>query len=269
MPLSNKVGAWTAMGLAQIIIIGAVIVVGVSVVLAIVRIVSNLLLQIRDSVPLSVLAGLKQEMESGEFERRQQEPKSLSGMDTIYGPQIQADFPELNLEELKKRAERLAYSTLTALDARDTSLLSEPGHLYRSQVAQVLARQDSLKQHDQYRDITLHRIVLSEYRKSQGTCRIGFEMAIGAIFQRVDDEGHLLTGHDGITQFKLTVEALYVQEKELLDAQELKSLAFNCPNCGAPMASLGDRQCPFCGSAVEPLNNKVWTFSGFQSSLDV
>ena len=88
--------------------IGILALVGVLLAFFLIRSLVRLFQEMRNSVPSQLLRELTQDVESGEFMRRAQEPVSLSGMERIYGPMIQRDFPELNLEELKKRAERLA-----------------------------------------------------------------------------------------------------------------------------------------------------------------
>jgi hypothetical protein len=195
-----------------------------------------------------------------------QEPRSLSGMDRIYAPQIQRDFPELNLSELKQRAQQLAVLTLRTIDAADLSLLGSVGELYHTQVAQGLAEQKRLAERERFSEITVHRIVLSRYEKSAGTCRITFQLAIGARYQKVAADGQVLAGQAGISQLKMEIEALYVQDRAQLTSREQAALAFNCPNCGAPVPSLGDRRCLYCGSAIEPVNIRVWTFCRFQIS---
>ena len=33
-----------------------------------------------------------------------------------------------------------------------------------------------------------------------------------------------------------------------------------CPNCGAPIRSLGSKVCEFCGTAVQEVNHYAWSF---------
>lgn len=263
LPINLLVGS----DIVALITVGFVLLVGALLVVALVRLIRTFLQQLKDSAALSLLGALQQDVASGEFARRMQEPKSLSGMYAVYGPQIEKDFPELNLDELKKRAENLAVTTLTAIDAEDFSGLSERSELYGSQVTSYLTGLQSVGEHEHFADVMIHRIVLSDYQKTAGTCRIGFELAAAAVYSRTDASGSLVAGGAGLTQFKCSITALYIQDPSLVDASSLSALGFNCPNCGAPVGTLGDRTCGYCGSAVEPLNSRVWTFSGFGLSI--
>lgn len=247
--------------------IGILALVGVLLAFFLIRSLVRLFQEMRNSVPSQLLRDLTQDVESGEFMRRAQEPVSLSGMERIYGPMIQRDFPELNLEELKKRAERLAYTTMTAIDQENPSLLSESSEIYRTQVKQHLDSLASAGAHERFSDITLHRIVLSNYQKQAGTSRISFQIAVGADYQRVGHDQPIVTDGGGKRQFAFEIEALYVQDVDALAANTPEARAFNCPNCGAPVPRLGDLQCQFCGSAIEPINIKVWTFASYQTGL--
>lgn len=250
------------------IVIGVLVLAGAILVFAVILAIRGHLRRLQSALPAALLGQLQQKLAAGVLNNQGQEPVSLPAMDRVFGPQIQADFPELNLAELKKRAERLAHSTLAAIDAQDTRLLSEPHELYLTQIRQSIEKLKSLEQREQYSDITVHRSVIADYRKDQGTCRIQFQLAIGARYRKIDQSGQMLAGRDEISQFSVGIEALYVQDKDHPGLLYPEALAVNCPNCGAPIASLGDRRCAFCGSAIEPINNKVWTFSRFERSAD-
>ena len=35
----------------------------------------------------------------------------------------------------------------------------------------------------------------------------------------------------------------------------------NCPNCGAPVKTLGEKFCQFCGTAIKEINIRSWKFN--------
>ena len=41
----------------------------------------------------------------------------------------------------------------------------------------------------------------------------------------------------------------------------IKDTDANCPNCGAPLTSLGAKHCEYCGTPIIEYNIKAWTFS--------
>jgi len=247
--------------------IGFVIFVSILLVFALIRVILNFIRQMRSSAAATLLNALQQDIASGDFARRLQQPKSLSGMDAVYGPQVAQDFPELNLDELKMRAERLAYTTLEAIGSENFDNLSEHSELYNSQLTSYLASLQSVGEHELFADIKIHRTVLADYRKDAGTCRLAFEMAIEADYSRLPSGSQLIAGGQGIRQFAGLIEALYIQDLTLSDLQSQDALAFNCPNCGAPVSEIGTRQCSYCNAAIEPLNSRVWTFCDFSFKI--
>jgi hypothetical protein len=247
--------------------IGFVILVSILLVFALIRVVLNFIQQMRSSAAASLLNAFQRDIASGDFARRLQQPKSLSGMDAVYGPQVARDFPELNLDELKIRAERLVFTTLEAIGSENFDNLSERSELYNSQLTSYLAGLQSVGEHEFFAEIKIHRIVLADYRKAAGTCRLAFEMAIEADYSRLDSGGQLVTGGQGVRQFTGLIEALYIQDLKHTDRPSLNALAFNCPNCGAPVTEIGSRQCNYCSAAIEPLNNRVWTFCDFSFKI--
>lgn len=250
-----------------IIAFAFVVLVSLLLVYALIRVIGNFVRQLRDSAAAGLLDAFRQDVESGEFARRLQEPKSLSGMDSIYGPQISRDFPELNIEELKHRAENLVITTLAAISSGDFAVLSEKSELYNHRLTSYLAGLQSVGETESLTQPAVHRIVISDYRKDAGTCRIGFELAVSALYERRDPAGRIIGGGSGRSQLKCQVQALYIQDQARVSQPEMQAMAFNCPNCGAPVGSIGTRQCQYCGSAVEPLNSRVWTFSDFSLSI--
>ncbi len=255
-----------AMTLPPGILIGGIVLLVLIVALVAVRSIRTMMRRLRQSVPAALMQELRKDIESGDLARRLQEPVSLSGMDRIYRPEIQADFPELNLDELSGRARQLATTTLLAIDAENPGLLSESAPLYSAQVRHYIENLQSLGKRERYDGITIHRQVISDYRKDAGTCRIRFQLAVGARISRegADELDRMDVG--GITQFKCELEALYIQDRELARSGAVDALAFSCPNCGAPVPALGEKTCDYCGSAIEPLTIRVWTFSSFSLS---
>ncbi len=41
-------------------------------------------------------------------------------------------------------------------------------------------------------------------------------------------------------------------------------IGVTCPNCGAPITSLGAKRCEYCGTAIEPLNLRVWKINAIR-----
>lgn len=231
------------------------------------RTVRHFLQQVRLLTLTNLPAYLQRSLAAAETVWQDQAPVSLANMERIYGPQIQADFPELNLEELRQRVQQLAYSTLTAIEDGNPARLSEDSEAYTAQLRQYLESLASNDQRERFAPVTIHQTVLSSYQKSGGTCQIGYQLAVGAHYQKTGTDRRFVADGEATSQFKIEIEALYIQDPEQFSASTPDVLAFHCPNCGAPIVTLGERQCAYCGSALEPVNRKVWTFSRFRLVL--
>ena len=59
-------------------------------------------------------------------------------------------------------------------------------------------------------------------------------------------------------QTKYNTELVYIQDEKKIGAGT--AVGTTCPNCGAPITSLGAMKCEYCGLAVTPVNRRVWTF---------
>ena len=58
-------------------------------------------------------------------------------------------------------------------------------------------------------------------------------------------------------QHRFNMELVYIQDITKIRDGET-AIGVSCPHCGAPIAGLGDRVCPYCGGAVEPVTVRVW-----------
>lgn len=92
----------------------------------------------------------------------------------------------------------------------------------------------------------IHQTELRDYRKKSGTCYVILQSAV-----------QFLKGTKKVqTRFNTTMA--YVQDASQMGYENAFSM--NCPNCGAPIVQLGDKQiCEYCGSDVIPVNLRIWS----------
>lgn len=91
----------------------------------------------------------------------------------------------------------------------------------------------------------IHQTELKDYRKNSGTCYVILQSAVE--FFKVSKK----------TQARYNVVMSYVQDASKTGHESAYSI--NCPNCGAPMAQLGNKVCEYCGSNVMEVNTRIWT----------
>ena len=146
------------------------------------------------------------------------EPKTPYGMDNLLVPQIARDFPNMNIEEMKKFAEGKVVKFLQSQKEKTCT------------------------------DINIHKTVTNQYYKNTSTCKLVFQSAVG-FREHVKNEDHL-------KEVRINTEFMYVYDNSKLKNGEAISL--NCPNCGAPIKGLGHKICPYCNTGLIDLATKTW-----------
>ena len=194
-----------------------------------------------NSAEVCLLRELVRSAQAGELQQEDQ-PKSLSGMTSIYLPQILRDFPEFNWEEQQAAVEAKVQLFLEALNVEAAGA------------------------------VRIHRTVISWYQKYGGTASILCETA--AEYWSQAENGHVCGGvyrkqePQKMTQVhkKQTVcaaELLYVYDPGLSGA----AASVICPNCGAPVEKLGAKQCRYCGSVLHVSGIMAWTVQNVRERI--
>ncbi len=166
----------------------------------------------------SITEGLK--MMKQQREALETEPKTPYGMDSLFMPQIARDFPNMNVEEMKKLAEEKLIDYL---------------HSQKDKT---------------YSEINLHKTVINQYSKNSSTCKLVFQTALG-FKEHIKDASHF-------KEVRMNTEFIYIYDNSKLKAGEAISL--NCPNCGAPIKGIGHKTCPYCHTGLIDLATKTWKF---------
>lgn len=187
-------------------------------------------------------------------EMRKETPCSVCGMTRLILPQIAEDFPEFSYSEFKGRAETLLLSYFTAITQKQPERLSERSPALLEQVRQEITHQRADGTPHAYSEVRLHQTELADYRKQDGECRVVFQSAVGYMLRIGDGEAEQ-------KQTRYNVELLYVQDAGAAQEHQLDAaFSMTCPNCGAPIRSLGSKVCEFCGTAVQEVNHYAWSF---------
>lgn len=184
-------------------------------------------------------------------------PRSLQSMEPVYLPRIKKDFPELNIEELKTRGEGILLSQLRSLASQDIDkLVTYADKEIRTDTLTKIQDLRDNRTELVFKDLKIHKSVVSDYKKDQGQVWITLQTGLQGIIYSLR-EGRLETGEDSMLSQKVyRLSYLYVQDPDKVKDKEV--LGLNCPNCGAPIRSLGNKVCDFCGSGISEVNYKVW-----------
>lgn len=172
-------------------------------------------------------------------------PKSLSSTETMSSGRIAADFPELSLEDMKNRA---------AADITDILEAVESGNVSRFEKIQNVAtfideQRDSAGGSINFNDIIIHNTVLNRYLKQNGSAVIRFQTALQYILTKGTNPPHKV-------QDRFELDYSYNLDETKL--QDGVSTFLKCPNCGAPVKTLGVKYCEYCGSEIIAKIQKLW-----------
>lgn len=174
-------------------------------------------------------------------------PKSLFGMENSYLPLIKKDFPDLNINELKSMAENYIIEYLNSLESKkfECKYVSDKMNSFVTSAINDLEN-DTVS----YNSIKVHNTVLSRYEKKDGIATIKFQTSIEYLYKKNNDEYKKI-------QDRFSTEFIYIIDSEQV-IDEANALGLNCPNCGAPVKSLGDKHCSYCGSGIKDIVKKTW-----------
>lgn len=174
-------------------------------------------------------------------------PKSLSSMDSIYLEQVKRDFPDININEIKRLAEAEVLNIFKSIEKKDNSFVK--GKM-RSIVDSKI--EDNRENNISYDNIKFHNTVLSKYENKDGIATI----TIGSSFEYILKTNKKTKK----VQDRAKVEFIYIIDTNKVEANK-KVLGVNCPNCGAPVTSLGNKSCKYCGTSVVDIVKRVWTIN--------
>jgi hypothetical protein len=172
------------------------------------------------------------------------EPKSLSSMDSIYLTQIKKDFPDININEMKREAEKIILDCFNAVEKKDSSGFKDK---IKSFVDDMI--NDYSDKNIKFNKFKFHNTVVSNYHKNGAVATITF----GSSFEYFLD----IDGEDKRTQDRAKVEFIYVIDAKEVSAN-MKSLDLHCPNCNSPITNLGHKKCSYCGTSVVELIKRVF-----------
>ena len=161
----------------------------------------------------------------------QEVPKSLSSMDSIYLEQIKRDFPDININELKRQAEKMILDAYNAVEKNDPARFT--GKI-RSFVESMIS--DYQGKNVSFDNMKVHNTVVASYKKEGG---------IATIYFATSYQYYLNTNGKSVkTQDRAKTEFIYIYDVNEVEADK-KVLGIHCPNCDSPITSLGQKNCNF------------------------
>ena len=204
-------------------------------------------------------------LEKDEYARQ----KDVSGMTTLVEPRILEDFPDFNKELLYAKVEANLTKIFNAIEEKDISKIKNDSDfdMIYSFVEEKIQDLIGISKNVKYDLVKFHRHALKKYAKSNGKATISVSSTLEYYYSE-DGNKKISKVIDGIKkQTRFTTEFVYIYDESTFDPNQM-SYAENCPNCGAPLSSILNRNCKFCGTYVEPINLKVWKMSSYKEDYE-
>lgn len=179
----------------------------------------------------------------------QNTPKTLSGMESIALPNINRDFPDININELKRQAESAITNYLEMVENKE---YIEIKYASESVKSFIKSRINDLSSDDivRYDSIKIHRTIVNKYEKSNGIATIYFQTGLEYMYKKNDDSMRKI-------QDRFETEFIYIIDEEAVGTK-VKAIGLNCPNCGAPIKNIGNKTCEYCGTGVVDIVKRTW-----------
>ena len=209
---------------------------GIALVVVLVLAIAYALIRrkLRQSVLFSLIGALRKELKGGQVDLSLERPRSLSGLDRIYLPQIERAFGSFNIEEFRSHAEVLLLSVLESVKNQDLSLLYEAGPSYKEQINQAIRAMKDAGQSLRVEKAKIHNTVISEFKHRPSASEIVFQSALEARIALLDREGKIIKGSlDHLSQLRFDQMLIHVISPDLYQKIDQRLLTANCPNCGA------------------------------------
>ncbi|MCD7773819.1 MAG: zinc ribbon domain-containing protein [Ruminococcus sp.] len=171
-------------------------------------------------------------------------PKTVSGAEPVYRQMIARDFPEFNLELARSYISGALSEFFHAKATRNAGVLRDNCTAQYCDALQSQFNNEKLtnKPAENYTNIKVHRVVVSNYLRNGEEAQITFEAAVG----------YALNGRPSQHKYK----ANYTYFLSYGARGENESL--KCSNCGAPIESIGVKVCPYCSEVIEASVERTW-----------
>lgn len=192
------------------------------------------------------------------------EHKHVSGMTKLLLPKIVKDFPNFSESELFNKAEVSLLSIFKSLEDKKVTNTEEL-KLIKSNLKEIINDYKQNKITVSYDDIKFHEHAIKYYKKNPGVINITVSTSLEYYYEKKDDKKVIVKKENHKKQTLYTLEFIYIYDPEKYDSNQTL-IGVHCPNCGAPVKSLGEKVCSYCSSGLEDINLKNWYISSYKEN---
>lgn len=177
-------------------------------------------------------------------------PKTVFSVESVVLKKIAKDFPDTNINEIKALAEKSIREVFNAIESKNSSNFGELPTVKAFIDSKI---NDYKGENIVYDNLKFHNTVVNMYTKSGGSGNITLQASF-EYYKKIGDK----IGKK--VQDRLKIEFVYIIDELQYDG-EVKAIGLKCPNCGAPVTSLGNKVCSYCGTGIKDLVKKNWVLN--------
>lgn len=189
-------------------------------------------------------------------------PYSVPKLTPLYKPKIERDFPEMSFQQMESMAKNGVIDILNAIESGEPQKVANSSVRLRDQLFGIIEDYRSKGETAHYDSVKIHSVGVESYTSSADSAAAVFQTALES-FAYVTREGQIVLGtNKQPTQNLFSVTLTHNQDIGEDDGRVY--IGTNCPNCGAPVPAVGERECPYCGSGLVAAVDKIWQIDSFR-----
>ncbi len=178
-------------------------------------------------------------------------PKTPYGIDSLVLTEIAKDFPNLNVNEMKKYAENCILLSIQSVQNKNIAKFNNINESFKSMLQNIINEQKESRVNLSITNVKMHKTVINKYDKEESKCRLIFQTAVG---YKINKNGEIKKYEE-----RINTEFIYVYNYTNIESHE--SISLKCPSCGAPIQDLGVKTCPYCRAGIIDLATKTWVLN--------
>ena len=211
------------------------------------------------------LRSMKEEIE----ELNDNEPRQVSGMTSVFLPQILNDFPDFNLEEMYLLVEKSIRTILNSIENKDIKLLEDKDFNLINKKLKLqledLIKSDIIYSYD---DIVFHKHAIKSYSFKDGIALLEITSSLEYYFKKIKDDKEISKKTNKKKQVSYITKYVYIVDSDAY-GKDFDVYGLNCPNCGAVVTSLKKKNCSYCktGLNIQVVNLlKCWKLIDYEDN---
>lgn len=204
---------------------------------------------------------IKDLIKKGEYDSKYNH-KHVVGMTNLLVPKIVKDFPNFSESELYNKVETGLLAIFESLENKKVTK-SDELDVIKENLEKIINDHKQNKIDERFNDVIFHKHAIKYYKKDPGVLTITVSTSLEYYYEKQINGKVIIKRNDCKKQTSYTTDLIYIYDPDEYD-KHTNLIGIHCPNCGAPVKSLGEKKCSYCSSGLEDINLKSWHISSYK-----